>query len=255
MAGNANTVMIDPPTPEARRLWAKALELAEAFGATNEWALVGGLMVQLHAYEHQTDSRPTTDIDVLGDSRQRPSMTQRIAEILKSRGGTMAMPPRSNRDLGYQFEIDGDLVEVLGSEGVKGNPKTVGNFTTFQVPGGSQALWRTEIIQVSLDGQAAVALRRPNLLGAILIKARVVAKKRRGKFESDRQDSILLLSLIPDPRALATDGGLKKTEKKWLRNIEKNLNFSDPTLTNLFPSEALARAEQAYRLLISPRSS
>jgi hypothetical protein len=248
---SADVITIDPPTEEAKRLWAKTLELAEAFGAEEKWALIGGLMVQLHALENHSDSRPTSDIDLLGDSRQRPSMTRRIAMILKSRGGTMAMPPRSNRDLGYKFEVDGETVEVLGSEGVRANPKTVGNFTTFQVPGGSQALRRTEVIQVSLDGRAAVALRRPDLLGAILIKSRVVAKRRREKFESDRQDLILLLSFVEDPRALAVGGGLKSSERRWLRNVEKKLDFSGPVLKSLFPPQVLARAEQAYKLLIA----
>jgi len=160
------TIDIDPATDEAKRLWAKALELAKVFGQNEQWTLVGGLMVQLHAIEHARDARLTSDIDVLGDSRQRPPMTRRLAGLLTSRGGVMAMPPRSNKDLGYKFEIDGQLVEVLGSEGVKADPKTIGNFTTFQVPGGSQALRRTEIVRVSLDGQDPVALRRPDLLGA-----------------------------------------------------------------------------------------
>lgn len=245
-----NIVNIDPPTEEARRLWTKALELAEAFGSEDNWTLVGGLMVQLHAVEHNSDSRLTSDIDVLGDSRKRPSMTQKLARILKDRGGAIAMPPRSNKDLGYKFEIDGEIVEVLGSEGVTANPKTIGSSTTFQVPGGTQALRRTEVVQVSLDGQATVALRRPNLLGAILIKARVVAKKRREKFESDRQDVILLLSLVEDPRALATEGALRRTERKWLRDVEKKLDFSSPVVRSLFPPETLDRAESAYRLLI-----
>src|SRR5436190_15842842 len=125
-------ININPPTPEARRLWAKALELAELFGADERWALVGGLMVQLHGFEHGSGSRPTVDIDVLGDSRRRPAMTKRIAEVLTERGGEMAMPPVGDENLGYRFELDGEIVEVLGSEGVQGDPKTVDKHTTFQ---------------------------------------------------------------------------------------------------------------------------
>jgi hypothetical protein len=249
--GAPEIISIDTPTDEARRLWEKAIDLARDFGEGTRWALVGGLMVQLHAFEHRSDSRPTSDIDVLGDSRQRPSMTQRIATILLKRGGKMSMPPRSNRDLGYQFNLDGQIIEVLGSEGVRTDPTTIGKYTTFQVPGGTQALNRTEVVMVSIDDQPAVAMRRPSLLGAILIKARVVAKERRDKFESDRQDLILLLSLIDDPRALATEDELKKTERKWLRNIERKLDFSDPAISALFPPEVLVRATQAFRLLIS----
>jgi hypothetical protein len=34
-------INISPPTREARRLWAKALELAEALGPQERWSLVG----------------------------------------------------------------------------------------------------------------------------------------------------------------------------------------------------------------------
>jgi hypothetical protein len=208
-------------------------------------------MVQLHALEHGSTARPTVDIDVLGDSRRRPSMTERIASILAKRGAEMATPPPGDEKLGFRFDIDGEIVEVLGSEGLPKDPRTAGKHTTFQVPGGTQALRRTEKVRVSLDGGSAVVLRRPTLLGAVLIKARVVAKRRRLKFDSDRQDLVLLLTFIEDPRALARDEELKKTETRWLRKVEFLLDFDDPMLAERLPDGAAARAEQAYRLLIA----
>jgi hypothetical protein len=62
-----NIININPSTQETRRLWAKTLELAEVFGTDERWSLIGGLMVQLHAFERGSRSRPTTDIDLLGD--------------------------------------------------------------------------------------------------------------------------------------------------------------------------------------------
>lgn len=245
-----NVVNIAAPTPEAKRLWAKALELAGAFGPDQRWALIGGLMVQLHAFEHGSVPRPTADIDVLGDSRTRPPGTEQIAQVLVERGGELAMPPVGDEDLGYKFDLDGEIVELLGTEGVRSDPRTIGKHTTLQVAGGSQALNRAETVLVSLDGAPAVELRRPSLLGAILIKARVVAAQRRRKFESDRQDLIRLLSFVSNPRALAEQEGLKKSEKKWLRDIDGLLEFQKRVVADLFPVVELARAEQAYRLLI-----
>lgn len=246
-----NSINITAPTPEARRLWAKTLELAAIFGPDEHWALIGGLMVQLHGFEHGSTPRPTADIDVLGDSRARPPATERIAQTLVERGGKLAMPPVGDEDLGYKFEVDGEIVELLGTEGVRNDPRTIGKHTTFQVAGGSQALNRAETVQVSLDGAAAVELRRPSLLGAILIKARVTAVQRRQKFQSDRQDLIRLLSFVDDPRALAEKEALKKSEKKWLRDIDGLLAFEEPALADLFPAGELTQAEQAYRLLIA----
>jgi hypothetical protein len=228
-----------------------AVDLAGEFGEAASWVLVGGLMVQLHAFEHQRNSRLTADIDILGDSRRRPSMTRRIAELIQERGGKLTMPPRSNKDLGYKFEVAGAIVEVLGPDGVKTDPKTIGRYTTFKVPGGTQALNRAEVVMVSIDGKPPIAVRRPSLLGAILIKARVVAKERKEKFSSDREDLILLLSLVEDPRDLAARGDLKKSEKRWLRNVEQKAAFSDPLPVGLLPAETLTRASQAFRLLIA----
>jgi hypothetical protein len=117
------------------------------------------------------------------------------------------------------------------------------------VPGGTQALSRTETVLVALDRAPPRPLRRPNLLGAILIKARVVAKERREKYDSDRQDLLRLLSYVEDPRELAVQEGLKSSEKKWLRKIEKKLDPKDPTIAQLAPADVLERALQALALL------
>jgi hypothetical protein len=68
------------------------------------------------------------------------------------------------------------------------------------------------------------------------------------------QDLILLLSLVEDPRVLATEGALSRDERGWLRRVAKKLDFADPALADLIPLEELTRAEQAYRLLILDRS-
>lgn len=232
-----------------------ALTLAQALGTEREWSLIGGLMVQLHGFEHDDDLRPTVDIDLLGGARKPPAVTEQIASLLAERGAEIAMPPRSKPETGYRFELEGEVVEVLGPDGLKNDPKTLPGLTTFQVSGGTQALRRTEVVLVSLSGSAPVAVRRPSLLGAILIKARVVAKRRKEKFDSDRQDLIRLLSYAEDPRALARDQKMKSSEKRWLREVEGDLNFGlFPTAglfpaADLFPASALERAQQAFQLL------
>lgn len=242
-------IVIEAPSEEARRLWERALALAGDLGEGPTWALIGGMMVQLHAAEHRRQQRFTDDIDVLGDSRRRPPATRLIVETIRRHGGEMEDPPSSAEDLGYKFDIHGDTVEVLGTDGVRSDPRTIGRYVTIQVPGGTQALNRSEVVMVSIDGAPPVAVRRPDLLGAILIKARAVAQTRREKFESDGQDLVLLLSLVADPRALAASSKLKNSERKWLRDIEKKVAFSDPALQSLFDPETLTRARLAFRLL------
>jgi hypothetical protein len=174
-------------------------------------------------------------------------MTARIAELLVGRGAEVTMPPRSDSRLGYRFELDGSVIEVVGPEGLAANPKTLSGLNTFQVPGGTQALRRTERIGVSLTGGPPRMLRRPDLLGAILIKARAVASRRGTKFDSDRQDLVQLLSYVERPRELARE--LRGGERKWLQTLEQPLDFEDPTLRSELGIDVLERARQALLLL------
>ena len=242
-------IVVNPPTDEAKRLWRRAAELAQEFGSDEQWTLVGGLMVQLHAYEHGDESRPTEDIDVLGDARQRPSMTERISQTLESLGGTLGLPSRVDETLGYQFQVGKEIVEVLGPDGLREDPATLGNYRTIGIGGGTQALRRTEKVPVLVEGSPPVQMRRPSLLGAILLKARVLAEQR-DKSEGDREDLIRLLGFVGDPRRVAEVENLTNTERKWLRDVDELIDFEATALRELFPDQQISRAEQAFRLFV-----
>ena len=119
-------IVIRPPTIGGQRIWRLALSLAADLGSERDWTLVGGLMVQLHAFEHGDVPRPTADIDLLGGAKRSPRMTETIASLLVERGAEVAEPPRSNPSLGYRFEFEGDTIEILGPDGLRADPKTIG---------------------------------------------------------------------------------------------------------------------------------
>lgn len=79
-----------------------------------------------------------------------------------------------------------------------------------------------------------------------------MAKRRKEKFHSDRQDLIRLLSYAEDPRALAREEHLTAGERKWLRNVNRYLDFDDPSLSAVFPADTLEQARQAFQLLRGP---
>jgi hypothetical protein len=245
-------VVIRPRVEDERRLWALVLSLAGTFGPDREWTLIGGLMVQLHAFEREDEPRPTADIDLVGGAKRPPRMTEAMASLLVERGAEIAEPPRSSPELGYRFELEGETVELLGPDGLRGDPKTISGLKTFQAAGGSQALRRTEVVLVSLDGGEPVPVRRPNLLGAILIKARVLVKKRERKYESDREDLVRLLTYIDDARTLAV--GMSRKEPRWLRDAQAAIDFEDPVLSAQFRGGSLDRARQALGLLAQESS-
>lgn len=170
------SVDLAPTDPQARETWRSALGLMAQL--EDEWTLIGGLMVQLHVERYGARGmRPTDDLDILADSRRRPSATERISEHLAQRGFELAAPTGLTRDTAYRFTRGDLIVDVLGPDGVGGRPpRTIGNLETIQIEGGTQALARTEVVRVRLEGTEA-EVRCPSLLGAILLKARSATKR------------------------------------------------------------------------------
>jgi hypothetical protein len=113
-----------------------------------------------------------------------------------------------------RYQRDDLTVDGLAPDGMK---RGVG------VPGGSQALARAETVTVRVDGRAFV-VRRPTLLGAILIKARSLLVHRDP--EAQREDLLLLLSLVEDPRTMSQE--LKPSERGWLRDAAQRLELERP---------------------------
>lgn len=235
-------IEIQPGDENARRLWGAVAELANHL-APQGWCLVGGLMVQLHAFEHSVSPRPTRDIDLLGDARAKPSITEHIGTTIDELGGELLAPPSTDPQLGHRFEINGQTVDVLATDGLKATPRTLGKRETVQIPGGTQALHRSESVEVSIDGGPPFWLLRPSLLGAILLKARALRVHSRP--DDQREDLVLLLSFVADPSALA--GELKGNEPKWLKEAENPLRLNERVGRLDEPTVRLAR--QALGLL------
>jgi hypothetical protein len=230
-------IELQPPDDESRRLWASVGDLAVLLQA--EWVLIGGLMVQLHAYELGVmDVRVTGDIDVLGQARPQGALMRIDAALLRD-GFEPEWPDRE----GYVHRyVRGDMiVDVLAPDGMR-PPAALGpGRIAVGVPGGSQALSRQEAVRVRLDGRS-FTLRRPTLLGAILIKARSLTVHHDR--DAQREDLLLLLSLVEDPRATARD--LKASERGWLRSAHEPLAFDRPANVG---SQQMQRARLALRLL------
>lgn len=239
------TVELAPADSNARETWRNALDLMKQL--EGDWTLIGGLMVQLHAERYDgAGARPTDDVDILANSRTRPSYTERISAKLKQLGFQLSAPVGLDLDTAYRFQRGDEIVDILGPDGVGSQPpRTVGNLETIQVEGGTQALSRTERVVVRLDG-SETEIRCPSLLGAILLKSRSVMRKDR---EQDREDLIRLLTCAQDPQGMIAE--LTAGERRWLLRAETKLDFADSGLTSLFSSEQIRLARVTYRLLVA----
>ncbi len=205
-------IAISAESEDERALWCTLLDLAEQ---ARDWTLIGARMVELHAAAtRRTALRTSLDGDVLADARTKPNAVRRVAKILVAKEFALREP--SSMGIGHAFVKGNVAIDVLAPENLGPRSRelrtTIRGARTVEVPGGRQALARTERVAIRVGGGEGV-LPRPNLLGAILLKARAIEVDDVP--ESQRSDLAVLLSLVQDPESRIAD--LRGRERSWLR--------------------------------------
>jgi hypothetical protein len=237
--------MITLPRGPLDDLWVRLLELATA--QPRGWTLVGAQMVALHAYERgRQPPRGSLDADVLANVRAVADATARLSSWLVAHG--MHVDGVSADGIGHRFtDARGRVtIDVLAPDGLapqRARLLTVPPARTVCVPGGTQALQRSELVDVRL-GERRGRLPRPDLLGAILIKSRAVEVDDAP--EAQLGDVAFLLTLVEDPRALSTR--LRGRERSWLRRRRELLDRAAACWRPLPPDDA-ENGHFAFRLL------
>lgn len=208
------TVAIEPLDlprlgPHHDDLWTTLCDLGDAHD--EDWVIIGGQMVMLHALEAGRESgRVSQDLDTVIDARVRPPALPAFLATLADLGFTSAEV--SPDEVAHRFERGSVHVDVLGPDGLGGrsNLRTVGNATTIQVGGGTQALQRAERVRVR-HGDRVVHVPRPNLLGAIVVKAAAVHNDPHP--QRHVRDVAFLCSIVADPRAMRADMTAKDLQR------------------------------------------
>lgn len=227
-------------------LWGTLLELANA--ELQEWTLIGGQMVLLHALEHGVEpTRVSHDIDVVVNARVVASGISGIGsfvESLESLGFSLVGASPDN--IAHRYQRDRASIDVLAPDGLgsRADLTTTRPGRTLEVPGGTQALVRTELLPVQFNDLHGY-VPRPSLLGAIVCKAAAVAVA--GTTAAQKRDVALLLSLVADPIEVAKEMQTKDRER--LRTIAELADPDYPVWEDL-PEDAADRARLAYRTLV-----
>ncbi len=193
----------------ADELWDTLIELTEL--RPGEWTLVGGQMVHLHALEHgATPPRLSTDLDIVVNARVVSGAVAHFVVAIEGRGFTSdGMSPEG---LAHRYCRGEVAIDVLAPEGlgVRADLTTSRPGRTLEVPGGTQALARTELLPVATQSRSGL-VPRPSLLGAIVIKALAVTVDDVP--EAQRLDLAFLLSLVEDPIDLKEEMDAKDRQR------------------------------------------
>ena len=254
--------MIELPAmpPVQMQAWHVLLDLAEV--DTAHWLLVGGQMVYVHAAEAGAAlPRQTVDVDVVVDVIAKPDATTWFSTWLINSG--FVLDGMSPDGIGHRFVKDAEsgpgkvIVDILAPDnlGPRARLTTSPPARTIEARGTRQALKRAEVVDVAVvgafgRGKRTGRVRRPNLLGAILVKAAAFSIPVRPGRERDLQDAAVLLACAQDPIALRAelDAGTKG-DRKSARRLTPMLDSKHPAWRPLRPDERGA-GQTALSLLL-----
>lgn len=204
MTDVARTATLPTPAGGWFHPWPNVFELA-AHLPTDEWTLVGGLMVQAHALAHAMDVvRPTEDLDVLLHIEISAAVVTRADRAMARLGYSLQEPADARRQTSPHYRytrptaLGDETIDLMAPDHpppraarrLRGRPM-------FAVEGGTQALNRTMTYRVETDAGNVVMLSVPDELGALVLKGAAYSVDRRDR-DRHLMDAAVLTACITD---------------------------------------------------------
>jgi hypothetical protein len=241
------TIELPPLAMPVDELWHVLLDLGEQL--TVGWALVGGQMVLLHALEHgRVPPQISQDGDIVADVRTRQSAVHDVVAALEAAGFEPDIP--SAEGIAHRYSRPAEprpvVVDVLGPEGLPADTQllvTAPPNRTIEVPGGTQALARMQVVTVVHEGRVG-HLPRPTLLAAIVLKAAASAVDHDPA--RHLRDLALLCALVEDPFEMR-----EQLTRKDLRRLRQVAALHDPAhpVWALVPEDIRSNGRAAFSIL------
>lgn len=239
-------IELPPLAAPVDQLWHLLLDLAEQL--TVPWTLIGGQMVLLHAIEHgQVPPQISQDGDVLADIRaDSRALTQVVAQLEAS---AFDLAGISADGLAHRYTRPAEprdvVVDVLAPDGLgeRTDLTTSPPGRTLEVPGGTQALSRTELVTVVHEGRRG-EVPRPSLVAAIVAKAAAVELADPVRHY---RDLALLCALVVDPFDMQEQ--LIRKGRQRLRKAKRLSDDAHPAWA-LVPAQIRAQGQIAFGVLL-----
>jgi hypothetical protein len=188
-------IVLPAMPPEQTASWLGVLDLYDRM--PDSWTLIGGQLVHLHcAARGQFPVRPTNDADTVIDVRADQTILRSFTQTLEDLGFRSAGISAEGRQ--HRWKRGDASIDVLLPEGVgerAAERKGATGSPTLRTQGGTQALQRSEVVAVTVAGREGY-VRRPNLVGALVVKAAAHTNVGDHDPRRHRRDFLVLAALI-----------------------------------------------------------
>lgn len=232
---------VPQPAGGWREPWPCVFEIAGAL-PSDRWALVGGLMVQAHAFAAGVDTnRVTLDVDAAVRVEAGAFSYGEAASALARLGYTIDDSTR----LAYHFIRGADVVDLMVADHERPAPRHARR-EVMPVTGGHQALSRLQTIRFQF-GDREIPIPIPTLHGAVILKAAAHIIDSRDR---DRHllDAITLLACIVDVGPIV--GNLRGSDRKRLTHLLRAFD-ERPLIAAQAPADTLRLAQRTIEELRS----
>jgi hypothetical protein len=189
------------------------------------WALVGGQMTLLHCLENGiTGARPTDDGDLVLDVWSHRDALRTIGRWLQDTQGFELLDTADG--FAYRFTRDDTTLDLLVPEGLDRQrtqpPTMTAGRPALPIEGGNQALRRVERVSVQV-GSRSGHVRRPSLLGAVVLKAAAFVADSRDAERHAQDLGLLLEAALMSGSLRAMDAQATAHDRKRLRDALRRL--------------------------------
>jgi len=180
--------------------WPQAAELANTI-PSEQWTLVGGLMVQLHAAKAKVPlNRPTVDVDIVLHIETGAAVFKQIKKQLEELGYALVMPLTD--DPIHRFirgpEESKQIIDVMVADHLSPRYRpTLKGRPVFRIPAGTSALRKTVNCTIDIGG-ISTRLSLPTVLGALILKGEAHLRDSRDK-QRHLDDAVILACAIRNP--------------------------------------------------------
>lgn len=178
--------------------WPQTAELARAI-PSEQWTLVGGLMVQLHAARADLPlNRPTVDVDMVLHIETDATTFPDVRDKLEDLGYEIQMPAGDGPVHRFTRHNSEQQVDVMVADNLSPRFRpTVKGRPVFGIPAGTSALQKTVNCEIDVNG-TTTRLSVPTVLGALVLKGEAYRQDDRDR-DRHLDDAAILACAIVNP--------------------------------------------------------